>query len=201
MTLASSPTTLARRCARTVLIAGLTGVLGVPLPASAAAELQRSESRHGESRHSPDRRPADRPPATDPPRWIVRKVIARKARQYGVDPQLALAVSWQEAGWQMHHVSSAGAIGAMQVMPDTGRWMELYADRPLYLRNIHDNATAGVLLLKVLNQMTTRGDTVIAAYYQGLGAVRDDGIYEETARYLANVEAIKRRLEHHRPPA
>ena len=31
--------------------------------------------------------------------------------------ELALAVSWQESGWQMHHVSSANAIGAMQVLP------------------------------------------------------------------------------------
>ena len=67
----------------------------------------------------------------DPSRETVRRVIARTARRHGVDPQLALAVSWQEAGWQMHHVSSANAIGAMQVLPSTARWMEQYAGHRL----------------------------------------------------------------------
>ncbi len=55
----------------------------------------------------------------------MRAVVASTARRHGVDPQLALAVSWQEAGWQMGHVSTAGAVGAMQVIPDTGRWMAM----------------------------------------------------------------------------
>ena len=74
----------------------------------------------------------------------------RAARSHGVDPQLALAVSWQESGWQMGVVSGAHAIGAMQVLPSTGRWMEDYAGRPLHLRTLEDNATAGVMLLRVL---------------------------------------------------
>jgi hypothetical protein len=137
----------------------------------------------------------------DPSREQVRRVVARTARRHGVDPELALAVSWQEAGWQMHHVSSANAIGAMQVLPSTARWMENYAGRRLHLRRLADNAEAGVLLLDVLGDHTSRRKHRIGAYYQGLGAVREHGLYGETKTYVANVVAIKRRLEAGRPPA
>lgn len=137
----------------------------------------------------------------DRDREKVRRVIARAARNHGVDPQLALAVAWQESGWQMGVVSSADAIGAMQVLPSTGRWMEHYAGRDLDLRRTGDNATAGVLLLRVLSRHTDRRAHKIGAYYQGLGAVRRHGLYEETRTYVSNVEAIKQRLEAVRPPS
>ena len=131
----------------------------------------------------------------------IRRVIAGAARNHGVDPQLALAVSWQESGWQMGVVSHADAVGAMQVLPSTGRWMEHYAGRRLDLEKLGDNATAGVLLLQVLSRHTHRRAHKIGAYYQGLGAVRRHGLYDETRAYVADVEAIKRRLEEGRPPS
>jgi hypothetical protein len=137
----------------------------------------------------------------DRDREKVRRVIAGAARNHGVDPQLALAISWQESGWQMGVVSGAHAIGAMQVLPSTARWMEHYAGRPLHLRKLGDNAQAGVLLLRVLGEHTHRRTHKIAAYYQGLGAVQRHGLYEETKAYVSNVEAIKRRLEAGRSPS
>ena len=131
----------------------------------------------------------------------VRRVIAGAARHHDVDPQLALAIAWQESGWQMGVVSSANAIGAMQVLPSTARWMEHYAGRNLRLRKLGDNATAGVLLLRVLSHHTHRRTHKIGAYYQGLGAVREHGLYAETRTYVANVVAIKNRLEDGRPPS
>lgn len=137
----------------------------------------------------------------DPDRDRVRHVVAATARRHGVDPQLALAIAWQESGWQMDVVSSADAVGAMQVLPSTARWMEDYAGRPLRLRRLPDNAEAGVLLLRVLGQQTERRAHRIGAYYQGLGAVRRHGLYGETRAYVRNVVAIRERLEAGRPPA
>ena len=137
----------------------------------------------------------------DRDREKVRRVIAGTARHHDVDPQLALAIAWQESGWQMGVVSGANAIGAMQVLPSTARWMEHYAGRPLRLRKLGDNAKAGVLLLRVLSQHTHRRTHKIGAYYQGLGAVREHGLYAETRTYVANVVAIKNRLEDGRPPS
>lgn len=152
---------------------------------------RRTERADGQARR--ERRATATPPRSR--REHVRRVIASTARRHGVDPQLALAVGWQESGWGMHHVSSAGAIGAMQVLPDTGRWMALYAGRPLQLRSLRDNALAGVLLLRVLDSMTSSRSRQIGAYYQGPGAVQRHGLYPETRRYVANVLAIERALE------
>ena len=128
-------------------------------------------------------------------------MVARTAARHGVDPQLALAVSWQESGWQMDRRSSAGAIGAMQVLPSTATWMSLYEGRRLHPHRLADNATAGVRLLSVLEGETSNRRRAVAAYYQGLGAVRDHGIYPVSRPYVRNVLAIKHRLEAGRPPA
>ena len=84
----------------------------------------------------------------------VRRLVAAMARHYDVPPRLALAIAWQESGWQQRRVSSAGAIGVMQVMPDTGRWMRWYAGRQLRLRDTHDNVRAGILTLHMLRAWT-----------------------------------------------
>ena len=139
--------------------------------------------------------------AADPPRQRVRQAIVQVSRRQGVDPQLSLAVSWQEAGWRMHHVSSAGAVGAMQVLPSTAKWMELYVGRDLKPRRLRDNAAAGVTLLDVLAAETVSRARQVGAYYQGLGAVRRHGLYDDTRAYVDNVLAIKHRLEAGQPPA
>lgn len=136
-----------------------------------------------------------------PSRATVRRVVARTALRHHVDPQLALAIAWQESGWQMNRRSSAGAVGAMQLLPGTGAWMSLYAGHRLRLHRLHDNATAGVTLLRLLAEETTSRRRAIAAYYQGLGAVRSHGLYRESRRYVASVIAIKRRLERGWSPA
>lgn len=135
-----------------------------------------------------------------PSRAAVRRVIASTARQHGVDPDLALAVAWQESGWQMHPVSSAGAIGAMQVLPATGRWMSGVVGRPLNLRDVQDNATAGVVLLDLLLERA-RPKVAVAGYYQGLAGVRRHGMYRDTKRYVANVLALQRQFERGDHPA
>lgn len=137
----------------------------------------------------------------DPGRATVRRVVARTARHRGVDPRLALAVAWQESGWQMDRRSSAGALGAMQVLPGTAAWMSLYEGRRLHPHRLVDNAVAGVRLLRVLGDETSSRRRQVAAYYQGLGAVRSHGIYAQSRPYVRSVLAIERRLEAGRPPA
>lgn len=161
---------------------------------------QRKKSTRQKSRRKKQAQACSSCRSAQPRRQQVRRVIARTARRHGVDPQLALAISWQESGWRMSPVSSAGAIGAMQVLPTTATWMSFYAGRPLRLRSLRDNATAGVLMLKVLRGMVDGRREVIAAYYQGPGAVQRHGIYPVSRPYVANVLAIKRALERGRQP-
>ena len=75
-------------------------------------------------------------------------MIIDTARRHGVDPRLALAVSWQESGWNQRQVSVANAIGAMQVIPSSGEWASQMAGRRLNLLKTQDNITAGVVILR-----------------------------------------------------
>jgi LysM repeat protein len=165
---------------------------------SAAVRRHRASHAHRthRARHAHPRRHhrAARPWTNDDAsRSRVRRLVTRAATHRGVDPDLALAIAWQESGWQQHRYSSAGAIGVMQVLPGTARWMSSYAGRRLNPYGLHDNITAGVLLLRVL-----RGETgprkAVGAYYQGLGAVQRHGLYPSTRAYVRDVVALRRRL-------
>jgi soluble lytic murein transglycosylase-like protein len=129
----------------------------------------------------------------DASRAKVRSVIVRSARHRGVESHLALAIGWQESGWQQRRISSAGAVGAMQVMPATGRWMSSYTGKRLNIYGLGDNVTAGVTLIDVLQGQTSRR-RAIAAYYQGLGSVQQHGLYPSTRAYVRNVLALRGRL-------
>jgi soluble lytic murein transglycosylase-like protein len=122
--------------------------------------------------------------------------VQRIASAAGVSPSLAAAIGWQESGFNNNMVSSANARGVMQVMPGTWSWVEQnLAGRRLDPNSASDNVSAGVLYLKHLLQ-ETGGDenAAIAGYYQGLGAVRSRGMFEDTKRYVANVQALRSRF-------
>ncbi len=124
----------------------------------------------------------------------VRALIAATARRYGVDPSLALAVAWQESGFQQRVVSGVDAVGAMQVLPSTARGLAAQAGRPLDVLRVEDNVTAGVLLLRQLLRSTGSEHGALAGYYQGLGSVAAQGVLPQTVSYIANVDALRSRF-------
>ena len=125
----------------------------------------------------------------------MRDIIVAKARANGVSPALALAVSYQESGWNMHVVSVANAVGAMQVIPATSAWISGVVGRRLDPTSPSDNATTGVVLLKILTRAASSERQAVAAYYQGLRSVRANGMFADTRQYVANVMALKARFE------
>ncbi len=58
---------------------------------------------------------------TPPGKAEVVKIITDAAHRNNVPPTLALAVARQESGFKTHVVSYQGAVGLMQVLPDTAR--------------------------------------------------------------------------------
>jgi LysM repeat protein len=129
-----------------------------------------------------------------PTRSQIRGLILSTSKRYGVDPELALAVSWQESGWKQRVVSPANAVGAMQVIPSTGKFASSIVGRELDLLRPQDNVTAGVVLLDRLTG-AARLDIAVAGYYQGLGGVKKNGMYPDTKLYVKNVLRIKDQLE------
>jgi soluble lytic murein transglycosylase-like protein len=122
--------------------------------------------------------------------------IHQIAGQHGVPGALASAIAWQESGFNNAAVSSANARGVMQVMPGTWDWVQQnLASSQLNPASTQDNVHAGVLYLRqLLND--TGGDqrTAVAAYYQGLGSVRERGLLPETEQYVNNVMALQGRF-------
>ena len=131
-----------------------------------------------------------------PSRARMASMIRATAARWHIDGRFALGISYEEAGFNQRMISAVGAVGAMQVMPATGRWVSTYVvRRPLNIYRARDNATAGVALLAVLLR-ETGGDMRLAAagYYQGLASVRARGMYADTKRYVANVLALRNRF-------
>ncbi len=118
------------------------------------------------------------------------------ASAHGVSPSLATAIAYQESGFNNSMVSSANARGVMQVMPGTWDYVQQnLATRQLNPHSAADNVTAGVLYLRsLLNQTGGDESAAIAAYYQGLGALRSRGVFDDTAKYVANVQALRGRF-------
>jgi LysM repeat protein len=129
-----------------------------------------------------------------PSRTSMRNIIAARARANGVSPALAVAVSYQESGWNQGAVSVANAVGAMQVIPSTSEWISGLVGRRLDPLNAHDNATTGVVLLRVLTRSAKSERQAVAGYYQGLSSVQKNGMYPDTKRYVANVMYLKARF-------
>ena len=116
----------------------------------------------------------------------VQALISKVAVEQGIDERLLKAVVQAESDFNPDEVSHTGAMGLMQLMPDTAR--ELGVVDPF---NPYQNLTGGS---KYLKQMLTRfnGDTslALAAYNAGPGAVkRAGGIpnIAETKNYVSKI--------------
>ncbi len=126
-----------------------------------------------------------------PDKAATRKLIVKTAKALDVDPALALAVAWQESGWNQRRVSVANAIGIMQVIPSTGRWISSVVGKDLNLLDPKENVIAGVSLLKFLTGAASTRDAV-AGYYQGLSSVQKNGMHADTKRYVDNVLSLRK---------
>lgn len=124
----------------------------------------------------------------------MRALISQTARDMGVDPALALAVAYQESGFNHAVVSPANAIGVMQVIPSSGDWASDLVGRRLNLLDPRDNVVAGVAILRQLVRTAPDLPTAIAGYYQGLAGVQRNGMYDDTRRYVANVQTLMSRF-------
>lgn len=127
------------------------------------------------------------PPAFD--RDQVRDLLIDAAHRYGWDPYLIMAQAWQESYWSQNEVSWTGAIGVMQVMPDTAAEMEswYFGHEMNTWDSAYDNIEMGVAYLTVLYNETGSVDNALASYYQGWGSVQRDGWFPDTEEYVSRI--------------
>ena len=133
-----------------------------------------------------------------PDRAVLRSTFLRFSRMAGVPSDLAMALAWQESGWQRNKVSSTRAVGVMQLMPDTVEFVSLQLlglRAPLDPRDPVANIRMGTRFVRyLLDANGGNVDRALASYYQGLRSVREHGMLDETRRFVANVKALRGRL-------
>ena len=120
------------------------------------------------------------------PQDQVDKVIDTAAKKQGVEPGLLKSVMRQESGFKPCAVSTAGAMGLMQIMPDTADMLGL--DDPF---DPAKNTEAGAHFLKMMLDRY-QGDVPMAlgAYNAGPGRVDKAGgvpPIAETMQYVTNI--------------
>ena len=119
-------------------------------------------------------------------RATIRAAIDRWSAVLGVDPKLARALAWMESGFQQDVVSSAGAIGVMQLLPETWEWVDTMLLGAVTPRTYDGNVRAGVRYLRwQLDQFDGDVKLALAGYYQGARAVRERGLFEDTKQYVS----------------
>ena len=131
-----------------------------------------------------------------------------KARYYafkeGVELSLVLAVMKTESNFNKKALSCKGAIGLMQVMPETAKFIaekvNFTGDIDLYDEDV--NIYLGVSYLKYLSEKFLKLEVVLWAYNAGEGRVKkwlSDGLtsppYKETKNYSIKVMRRKRLYE------
>ena len=109
------------------------------------------------------------------------------AKRYGLPASLVHAVIAAESAYDSNAISRAGAVGLMQLMPETAKRYGV-----VNRRNPTDNIDGGTRYLRDLLVMFDYNLTLaLAAYNAGEGAVREYGNqippYEETRRYIDKV--------------
>lgn len=134
----------------------------------------------------------------------VRPLLQREAAAKGINFALLKALVAVESGFNPRAVSSAGAVGLMQIMPNTARGLGLRSTSKSsvaqQLTNPATNVRLGTRYLQqMLRQFGGRVDLALAAYNAGPGAVRKRMAvpnYPETQNYVRTILAIYQTLTH-----
>ncbi|NJL01452.1 MAG: transglycosylase SLT domain-containing protein [Spirulinaceae cyanobacterium SM2_1_0] len=107
------------------------------------------------------------------PYW---QLIQEQSAEQGTNPVLALSLMRQESRFEPEIRSSAGAVGLMQVMPDTGTWVAEQAgyDSEFQLIDPADNIQLGTWFLAYTHREYEGNSMLaIASYNAGPGNVND----------------------------
>ena len=146
--------------------------------------------------------------ATEPGWWVrlwyplkYESIVRGHARNYRLDPALLAAVIYQESKFRSNVKSSSGAIGLMQLLPDTAKGIAIHTGGSRFrvsdLYNPEINVRYGAWYLRHLLDKYGDERTALAAYNAGQENVdrwRRDGSgipFSETRHYVARVEHLK----------
>lgn len=133
-------------------------------------------------------------PSRNRPKWTER-LIRRECRKFHLDPNFALALAYNESGFQQNVVSRTGAIGVMQIEPETAVQLSRDLGQVINLARERDNVRTGVYYLSYLVRYYGGNEqSAAAAYYEGQGNLARRGYVGGAAQYVRVVMALRTRF-------
>jgi len=148
------------------------------------------------------------------PGWYLRlryplryeQIVRAHARNYRLDPALLAGVIYTESKFEASARSDAGAIGLMQLLPETAKGIAVRTGGgrfvPADLYDPEINVRYGAWYLRHLLDKYRDERTALAAYHAGQANVdrwraRGVGIqFAQTRYYVDKVERVKRIYSH-----
>lgn len=138
---------------------------------------------------------ANTPPAPSAVAHPYAPHVAEAARRFGIPEAWIWAVMRVESAGNARAVSSAGAMGLVQIMP--GTWAQLRARHGLGTDpfDVRDNIMAGAAYLREMHDRYGNASAMLAAYNAGPGRYDDHlsrgrPLPAETVAYLARLGSI-----------
>ena len=144
------------------------------------------------------------------PDWYLRTrypleydhIVRGHAKNYDLDPALLAAVIYAESRFDPNARSEAGAVGLMQLLPETAKGIALRTGGTRFvvadLRDPEINVRYGSWYLDHLLDRYDDTELALAAYHAGQGNVdrwRREGLgiaFPETRSYVDQVERVRR---------
>ena len=142
-----------------------------------------------------------------------KAIIERQAAEYGLEESLVYAVIKAESGFDAEAESSVGALGLMQMMPDTFEWMQTVLQETHSTDRLLEPKVSiryGCALLRLLLDRYEDLNVALCAYNAGMGNVTSwlsdaeysaDGVtlkaipFGETRHYVERVLRYKENYE------
>jgi hypothetical protein len=128
-------------------------------------------------------------------REYLRPILIRYAQENGLPADLVMSLAWVESSWRRSVVSDVGAVGVMQLMPDTVAYVSkklLGLNSNLDPRNPTSNVRMGAKYLRrLLDQNHGNVRQALIAYNQGLTSLKANGSYGVAERYADRVLALR----------
>ena len=122
----------------------------------------------------------------------VNDIIDNASKIYEVDPELIKSIIKAESNFDANATSSKGAMGLMQLMPETAKDLGV---KDCY--NPVENIMAGTRYLKsLLDRYEGNVELTLAAYNWGMGNVErhPDKLPKETREYIARVKTYSKTI-------
>lgn len=132
-----------------------------------------------------------------------KKEVEFYCKKYNIEKNLVFSVIYSESSFVKDKVSSAGAVGLMQIMPSTAKYVcEMLGKSEYDLFDEKDNIEIGVKYLAYLFGKFKSEEYVLYAYNGGEGTLLKwlesgdkEFWYKESVNYYKKVERVKKKYK------